>query len=84
MNRKGIGILLIASLLIIATLGVSMVFGAVKYAPSECIPYIEEAMRSPQEYTDTRSGLPSEVTYAAIGIAVIAIIAAALLVMRKK
>ncbi|MCL4437262.1 MAG: PQQ-binding-like beta-propeller repeat protein [Thaumarchaeota archaeon] len=35
--------------------------------------------------TETQtSGLPSEVTYAAIGVAVIAIIAAAVLVMRKK
>ncbi len=33
---------------------------------------------------EVSSGLPSEVTYAAIGVAVIAVIAAAVLVMRKK
>lgn len=65
----------------------NQVYGKIVYIPSECKEYVEAALRDSDKfgsYTTVSDGLPAEVTYAAVAVAVIAIIAASVLATRKR
>ncbi len=86
-------------LFVLTLIGLSLfgqAYANIIYAPSECKPYIEQAIQavSTSQTTITVTitavptteyvGIPAEVTYAAVAVAVIAIIAAIVLVMRRQ
>lgn len=88
------------AVIVIAVIGLSLagqVYAKTIYVPSECKSYVEQAVQDATATTVTTTitviqasstenigGLPAEVTYSAIAVAVIAIIAAALLAARHR